>query len=479
MNIAFLDVGDCDYTPDSAYHQPLGGTASAVCYLTEELAKLGHEVTLLNRTTTPGRWRNVLCLPFTAVTPEVRRSFAVLVVVNLAGESQALRRVLSDQTRLVLWVHHAPDQPAMQGLRYAFERSSYDGLAFVSQWQQQQFVQQFGIDPTRSRVLRNAISPAFGKRSQPDAAILTQKAQPPILAYTSTPFRGLAQLLDVFPKIRAAVPGVRLQVFSSMQVYNRPDDEYESLYQRCRSTAGVEYLGSVPQPLLATELAAVQVLAYPNTFPETACIAVMEAMASGCWIVTSDWGALPETTAGFARLIPVTGDWEAYLEQFAAEVIAVLTMSPGAAEPHLREQAAYATSTYTWVTRAQEWVNWLSELLEQPIAQSGAPLTAAAIAQEYLQAGDYSEAAALLEPLLRREPTNLSHYWYLGLALLLQHQDAEAQAVWSLALLENQPDSLKDALAELRQILETEQQRQQQAGDRSRVQKLQTAISQL
>jgi glycosyltransferase involved in cell wall biosynthesis len=101
---------------------------------------------------------------------------------------------------------------------------------------------------------------------------------------------------------------VRLKVFFSLKVYQvtQDRDEWDPLYRHCAETAGVEYVGSLTQPELARELRSVNILGYPNTFAETSCISVREALASGCFIVTSNWGYLPETTAGFARLISLS-----------------------------------------------------------------------------------------------------------------------------------------------------------------------------
>ncbi len=87
-----------------------------------------------------------------------------------------------------------------------------------------------------------------------------------------------------------------------MEVYRVPqaadEAQFGMLYHRCRETPGVEYIGSLAQPELAAALMSVAMLAYPNTFAETGCIAAMEAMAAGCWIVTSDFGALRKRPPG-------------------------------------------------------------------------------------------------------------------------------------------------------------------------------------
>ena len=60
-------------------------------------------------------------------------------------------------------------------------------------------------------------------------------------------------------------------------------------------------------------------------------------------------------------------------------------------------------------------------------------------AQEYLINEDYSIAAKLYREAIEREPDIKSYYWYLGLLLLLQGQETEAQVTWFTALSEVAP----------------------------------------
>ncbi len=182
------------------------------------------------------------------------------------------------------------------------ERKSWSGFAFVSNWQLEQFASVLWIDRDKSRVMRNAASPAFVSDVHADPWFVT--GQPPTLFYTSTPFRGLDVLLQAFPVIRAAIPGTRLRVLSSMGVYQvRPEeDEYQNLYRLSQTVDGVEYVGSVGQSQLARELAGTAALAYPSTFAETSCIASIEAMALGAAVFITRLGALPETTGGLASI---------------------------------------------------------------------------------------------------------------------------------------------------------------------------------
>jgi glycosyltransferase involved in cell wall biosynthesis len=352
---------------DTPYQEPLGGSESALCYLAEALAQQGHEIFFLCANMLPTVSRGVSCLPFSPDSIRQLGALDAFIVQNCVGGGRELRSLLPDSTSLVFWSQHAHDQPAVRALHDPAERQAYDHIVLVSDWQRQHYVRQFNLDVERTIILRNAIGPAFSTLFRATTSILAQKAKPPVLAYTSTPYRGLDLLLDAFGPIRQAVPESKLKVFSSMRGYPSADAEeqerFAPLYQRCRETDGVDYIGSLPQPELAQELRAVSVLAYPNTFAETSCIAVLEALASGCTVVTSDLAALPETTAGFATLIPIDGNREAYLGRFVEGVVhALQECNCSTAEDQLRRQVAHLIEKCTWSAMAREWLNWLNHI---------------------------------------------------------------------------------------------------------------------
>ncbi|BCL37788.1 O-linked N-acetylglucosamine transferase, SPINDLY family protein [Nostoc sp. MS1] len=84
------------------------------------------------------------------------------------------------------------------------------------------------------------------------------------------------------------------------------------------------------------------------------------------------------------------------------------------------------------------------------------------LAEKHLLAGNYFQAASLYEEAISKEPEIKSYYWNLGLMLLLQGQDVEAQTTWFMAMMEGEPEELEAGNCELVKILETEAQRQEE-----------------
>lgn len=443
MKIGFVDFSDWDYHAASPYSIPMGGSQSAMCYLASVLAKLGHEVYLFNNTSTPGNWAGVECVAISATSARLLRPLDALVVLNIAGKGAQLRRMLSPQGMLVLWTQQVPTLGTMRPLAEREERSAYDGFVFVSEWQRDRFAAEYQIDMSRSTVLRNAIAPAF-QNLFAQTPILPQKTSPPVLAYTSTPFRGLDILIDIFPQIRRAHPGTILKVFSSKKVYMVDEGldrhTYGALYQKCQQTEGVEYIGSLPQPELARELQQATLLAYANTFQETSCIAVMEAMASGCTVVTSDLAALPETAAGFGRLVSVAGaqefsdvfnwqfaqraDWQAYKTRFVAATVQLLDEYKNGqmTEQHLRRMVDYTHHHCTWEVRGREWAEWLQ----------GLPLWNQVVLG--VKTGNFAPAITACQQAIKIQPEAAKPYFNMAKLLLAQSQIDAAWRAYNKAI---------------------------------------------
>jgi glycosyltransferase involved in cell wall biosynthesis len=367
VRIVFIHRTVVDYTVETPYQRAIGGSEAGLSYLAVELARLGHSVVHLANTSAPGRYLGVECLNYkAALNKDVLDSADAIVVSNEAFGRKLKERDVKKP--LVLWTGHTDDQPAMESLEFSRERKAWSGFAFVSQWQLEQYCRTYWIERTKSRVMRNAIAPAFAQAQPVEPWFFRQ--EPPILVYTSAPYRGLDVLLAAFPAIRGAIPGTKLRIFSGLSITRGgPDDNrYAGLHRQCLATEGVEYLGPVSQPELAASLADAAALAYPSTYPETSCIAAMEAMAMGATVLTTRLGALPETLAGFGSVAEVNDNPAQLARDFAAMAInslQALQANPSEAATKREAQIAYVRKNYTWPLRAIEWQNWLFELILQ------------------------------------------------------------------------------------------------------------------
>lgn len=353
---AFYDTNHLDYTPASPETMPLGGSQAALCYLGRSLAARGHRVSLINSCPQPQSGLGLRHLDRRRMTPADWEDFDMIVSLNEFRPLLELNPPAGVPARRIYWNQHNPHVPGVEGLAAVAGELT---TVFVSRWQQMAYQRCYGLHT--GQVLANGCPPFYAPLPETPERWLGARPGPLTLVYSSTPNRGLRVLIALFPALRALFPGLRLQVFSSLRVYQAPAHEeanFADLYAECRRCEGVEYHGSVPQIQLAAALRRAHVLAYPNVYEETSCIAAIEAMAAGCQIVTSDLGALPETTAGFAELVPFDFDLQIFGRRYFDALCPALRQwyeRPLALAQRLEAQSRYALERHSWEQLAQAW----------------------------------------------------------------------------------------------------------------------------
>lgn len=370
MRICFIDFAPWDYDVSTPFERPLGGSQSAMCYLAIELAKAGHEVTVSTNTSRPRTIAGVNCQSLPTLERQLP-NVDVVIALNAPSHSKHLGSFVTSSARRFLWTQHAANQPVMRKLAQPEYKDAWDHIVCVSNWQRDDVIERLDINPDRVSVIRNAIGPVFENLFQSHQDLVQAKSGDELrLAYTSTPYRGLKLLPDIFRMYRGINPDAVLEVYSSMAVYMERDDEdhrrFSAIYDAVSSTDGAKLIGSVSQPVLADRLSSAHILAYPNAFPETSCIAVMEALAAGLRVVSTELGALPETCEGFAHLVPI----EIEIDDDAAS-IAVNNVSEYSSKflsamkqatyttAGLYEQVEHMNRHHTWSVRAREWERFL------------------------------------------------------------------------------------------------------------------------
>lgn len=262
----------------------------------------------------------------------------------------------------VLYCHDLPTDPeSMRALRDGGWKK-FDFFVFVSHWQRDQYIAVHQIPYSKCTVIRNAV-----ERPEPTDPKPSDKIR---FIYHTTPHRGLELLVPVFERLSEIFPDkLHLDVFSSFGVYGwrQRDEPYEPIFERIRAHPGMTYHGAVENGRVLDALDAAHVFLYPCIWPETSCIAALEAMSRGVLLVCPNFAALSETALlGPHLLYDFHQDPQAHAQRTAelvADLLGIEAARPGFINSTV---ASMQVSEELFLeTYAAQWTRLLRKLLRE------------------------------------------------------------------------------------------------------------------
>lgn len=266
-------------------------------------------------------------------------------------------REVDDSKIKIYWLHDLPGDPESEHLRGG-GWNRFDKLVFVSHWQMQAYQKHYGLPWYKCVVLQNAIEPIEYVQKPTDKIRFI---------YHTTPHRGLNILVSAFDALSKRYPNIELDVYSSFKIYGweQRDEPYKELFNFCKDHPNINYHGSVPNSEIRTALQKAHFYAYPNTWLETSCISLIEAMSAGVFCLHPNYGALYETAANWTWMY----QWQ---ENERDHMKALVELTSNAIEVYnepdvqktLIAQKAYVDAFYGWHNRKNQWINLMRAMLK-------------------------------------------------------------------------------------------------------------------
>src|SRR3990167_374964 len=256
------------------YQDALGGSESAVVYIARGLARSGADVHVLC-SGEPGKFDGVKYYHTSQFANLLEQQWEVVISSRWI---EILQHPWQTAYR-VLWVH---DLPQRMGMQIACNK-----VFCISEFQSKLwgFAPEY-IYQTSDGVDLSIFTPNNGPRD-------TNK-----LVWISNPDRGLPGAARIFQDIRKRWPDLALHVYGRAAVYGW-DGNAERYYLPLPEHMEHVFLH---EPLNRMQLANVLrdawAMFYPSFWPETCCMAALEAQACGTPVIACPIGALNETVKG-------------------------------------------------------------------------------------------------------------------------------------------------------------------------------------
>jgi glycosyltransferase involved in cell wall biosynthesis len=261
-------------------------------------------------------------VPLAGIVPSVVTVHDLAFVAHSEAFPPSKRRYLTMMTRLS--VHRARRVIA------------------VSAHTKDDLVRHFGVAPGKVAVIPNAMDHRFRPATDRDAlAQFTHDHHLPkrfiLFVGTLEPRKNLRRLIEAFARIARTDGDVALVIVGASGWMT---SDLAPLVQRLTLTERIIFTGYVPDDELPLWYQSATIFCYPSLY-EGFGLPVLEAMACGTPVVTSNTSSLPELASGAALLVdPTNGD------ALADALLALLTNAPRRAE--MRHAGIERARGYSW-----------------------------------------------------------------------------------------------------------------------------------
>tara|TARA_A100001015_G_scaffold6580_1_gene8229 strand:+ start:385 stop:1314 length:930 start_codon:yes stop_codon:yes gene_type:complete len=257
----------------------------------------------------------------------------------------------------ILWQKNSWDQPNLQNFfRNKDKHHEYDWYVFNSHWNFEKFRYFFRIPEDKSIVIKNGAS-HFPKRK------IYKKGDPIKIIHHCTPWRGLNVLLLAMQLIKNT--NITLDVYSSNEIYGsefaaKANSSTENLFNQAKKLPNVNYIGYKSHEYILDHMSDYNIFAYPSIFEETFCASALEALSAGLHVITTNFGALPETCAEWPVYVSYSKDLQLLGHAFASAIDSCADyLHTETIQNHLDEQQKYFKKFYSWDKKGKEWENFL------------------------------------------------------------------------------------------------------------------------
>ncbi len=251
---------------------------------------------------------------------------------------------------------HAFTSPAaLNPLVRLYRRTGYphtakvaDAIVINSESLRQEVETYLDVDPAKLRLIPEAVDHTVFRPGDPQEAAERLRRERgiegPFVLFVSSlwAYKNCDGLLRAFALARRDLPDHRLVVVGSAA-----DAGYAAELHALATELGIEdhvvWVGGIPHHETLPFYRAADAFVYPS-HNETFGLPILEAMACGCPVVTSDRSAMPETAGGAAVLAD---------PEDPASVAAAIVSATGDAGPRLRELGPARAAQFTWAATAK------------------------------------------------------------------------------------------------------------------------------